>query len=53
VTELTLRRHMAVNPHWFDLVHRRWAAPLRAAAAVRFPMARDQVGRFLQQRNEA
>lgn len=44
--ELTLRRHQALNPHWFDLMHRRWAAPLKQAAKARFPVARDDGGRF-------
>lgn len=43
---LTLRRHHALNPHWFDMMHRRWAAPLREAAKVRFPVVRDEGGRF-------
>lgn len=52
MSELTLRRHQALNPHWFDLMHRRWAAPLREAAKVRFPVARDSIGRFSQERND-
>lgn len=50
---LNLRRHMATNPHKFDLEHSRWAAPLRAAAIARFPAARDVAGRFSHERNEA
>lgn len=43
---LTLRRHQALNPHWFDLMHSRWAAPLKEAAKARFPVRRDDGGRF-------
>lgn len=50
---LTLRRHQALNPHWFDLMHSRWAAPLKQAAKARFPVRRDRIGRFSHERNEA
>lgn len=44
--ELSLRRRQAINPHWFDMMHRRWVAQMRAAAEARFPVVRDDRGRF-------
>lgn len=53
MSELILRRHRALDPHHFDMIHARWAAPLRAAAKVRFPVVRDRQGKFSTERNEA
>lgn len=46
MTTLHLRRHQAIDPHWFDIQHRAWVAGMRAKAEQRFPVRRDDVGRF-------